>query len=125
MDLNPYQSPAPEPTDDDGRLRSFRLAHDFKYAVEYRRALFTGILWQLALFVPALLMSDGGRAHAAYWLALLVQWTTAGFILTLAPHSPSALKLAFIRYGILLLAMVSLVVAPYLPPPLVPSDATP
>ena len=122
MELNPYQSPTPEPVDDDGRLRSFRLAREFKYAAEYRPALLTGVAWQVALFVLTLLLLDGGRIHAVYWLALVVQWAITGFILTLAPQTPSARALAFIRYGILLLTVVAIVIAPYLPPPLVPSD---
>lgn len=122
METNPYQSPTPEPVEDDGRLRSFRLSREFKYAAEYRPAILTGVAWQAALFLLTLLLLDGGRIHAVYLLALVVQWAVTGFILTLSPQSPSTRGLAFIRYGILLLTVVAIVIAPYLPPPLVPSD---
>ncbi len=122
MDPNPYQSPTPDPAEDDGRVRSFRLSREFKYAAEYRPALLIGVGWQVVLFILTLLLLDGGRIHSAYWLALLVQWVVTGFILTLTPQSPSARGLTFIRYGILLLTVIAIVIAPYLPPPLVPRD---
>lgn len=124
MDQNPYQSPAPEPVEDDGRVQSFRLSREFKYSPEYRPALLMGVAWQAALFVITLLLLDGGRIQSAYWLALVIQWAGTGFVLTLQPQSPSALGLAFIRYGILLLTIGAILVAPYLSPPLVPSDAS-
>ncbi|HJT35979.1 MAG TPA: hypothetical protein VJ783_28385 [Pirellulales bacterium] len=125
METNPYQSPAPQSADSDRGVRSFRLSRDFKYAAEYRPALFTAIKWQSLFFVLTLLMLDMGQAHKAYWIALFIHWVIIGFILTLAPQSPSRLGLAFIRYGILILAIFSTLLAPHLFPHRSPAKARP
>lgn len=106
--------PGPQPADNGRGIRSFHLSRHFKYAAEYRPALFTAIKWQALFFVLTLLMLDMGQAHKAYWIALFIHWLAIGFILTLAPQSPSPLSLAFIRYGILILAIFSILLAPHL-----------
>lgn len=125
METNPRQSPRPQPADKDRGIRSFHLSRDFKCAAEYRPALFAAIKWQALFFVLTLLMLDMGQAHKAYWVALFTHWVVIGFILTLAPRSPSPLGLAFIRYGILILAIFSTLLAPHLFPQRLPANSHP
>ncbi len=103
-ETNPYESPRADaaPT-----MPPSQVSNGTDYSPAFNRAMRIGLGIQAVLGVlTALVLDAGQQTHRAFWVAMLCQWAAVFIILFRRPMSPTAVDLAIVRYGIILLLVV-------------------
>ncbi len=116
MENNPYRSPNPafRRKPPENSLQSFRLSRDFRYAPEYGPALWTAVKVQAACLVVAALILDRGEVFRTSVATIGAHWAVVAIILYCWPREASPVGLAFVRYGVAILIVITVVVLPLL-----------